>query len=104
MIRRPPRSTLFPYTTLSRSSLHEEFITKSPRLQAVALLPLQDPEAAAAELERGVRQLGLVGAMLAADGSPVLGDARFTPIYEMAQRPGVMVGIHASGSHLGGGG
>src|SRR5205823_2489146 len=25
--------------------LHEEFITKSPRLQAVALLPLQDPEA-----------------------------------------------------------
>jgi predicted TIM-barrel fold metal-dependent hydrolase len=84
--------------------LHEEFVTKSPRLQAVALLPLQDPEAAAAELERGVRQLGLVGAMLAADGSHVLGDARFTPIYEMAQRLDVMVGIHASGSHLGGGG
>src|SRR4051812_49708866 len=25
MIRRPPRSTLFPYTTLFRSSLHEVF-------------------------------------------------------------------------------
>ncbi|PYO19305.1 MAG: hypothetical protein DMD85_18800 [Candidatus Rokuibacteriota bacterium] len=84
--------------------LHEEFITRSPRLQAVALLPLQDPEAAAAELERGVRQLGLVGAMLAADGSHVLGDARFAGIYETAQRLNVMVGIHASGSHLGGGG
>ena len=84
--------------------LHEEFIKRSPRLQAVALLPLQDPDAAAAELERGVRQLGLVGAMLAADGTHVLGDARFTPIYEMAQRLNVMVGIHASGSHLGGGG
>src|SRR2546429_3283148 len=48
--------------------LHEEFIKKSPRLQAVALLPIQDPDAAAAELERGVRQLGLVRAMLAADG------------------------------------
>src|SRR2546425_12968118 len=51
--------------------LHEEFIKKSPRLQAVALLPIQDPEAAAAELERGVRQLGLCGAMLAADGGHV---------------------------------
>src|SRR5256714_1036988 len=84
--------------------LHEEFIKKSPRLQAVALLPIQDPDAAAAELERGVRQLGLVGAMLAADGSHVLGDTRFTPIYETAQRLNVMLGIHASGSHLGGGG
>ena len=84
--------------------LHEEFIRKSPRLQAVALLPLQDPAAAAAELERGVRQLGLVGAMLAADGTHVLGDDRFTPIYETAQRLNVMLGIHASGSHLGGGG
>jgi predicted TIM-barrel fold metal-dependent hydrolase len=84
--------------------LHEEFIKKSPRLQAVALLPIQDPDAAAAELERGVRQLGLVGAMLAADGNHVLGDSRFTPIYETAQRLNVMLGIHASGSHLGGGG
>src|SRR5262249_28567015 len=84
--------------------LHEEFVRKSPRLQAVALLPLQDPEAAVAELERSVRQLGLVGAMLAADGNHVLGDARFTPIYETAQKLNVMVGIHASGSHLGGAG
>ena len=31
-------------------------------------------------------------------------DARFTPIYETAQKLNVMVGIHASGSHLGGAG
>jgi predicted TIM-barrel fold metal-dependent hydrolase len=84
--------------------LHEEFTSKTSRLKAVALLPIQDPEAAAAELERAVRQLGLSGAMLAADGSHVLGDARFTPIYETAQRLDVMVGIHASGSSLGGAG
>ena len=84
--------------------LHEEFVKRSDRLHAVALLPVQDPEAAAAELERSVRQLGLKGAMLAADGNHVLGDARFAPIYEMAQRPDVMVGIHASGSSLGGAG
>ena len=51
-----------------------------------------------------MRQLGLKGAMLAADGGHVLGDARFTPIYEMAQRLDVMVGIHASGSSMGGAG
>src|SRR5437762_12839096 len=84
--------------------MHEEFIKVSPRLKAVALLPVQDPAAAAQELRRAVRELGHVGAMLAADGSHVLGDERFTPIYEMAQRLDVMLGIHASGSHLGGGG
>ena len=88
------------YNTL----LYEEFIRVSPRLKAVALLPVQDPEAAAKELRRAVRELGHVGGMLAADGSHVLGDARFTPIYEEAQRLDVMLGIHASGSHLGGAG
>jgi uncharacterized protein len=84
--------------------LHEEFTSKTSRLKAVALLPVQDPDAAAVELERSVRELGLCGAMLAADGSHLLGDSRFTPIYEMAQRLDVMVGIHASGSSLGGAG
>jgi len=55
--------------------LHEEFVKKSPRLHAVALLPVQDPEAAARELRRAVTELGLVGAMLAADGSHLLGFA-----------------------------
>ena len=84
--------------------LHEEFVKKSPRLHAVALLPVQDPEAAARELRRAVTELGLVGAMLAADGTHLLGDARFLPIYEEADRLDVMLGIHASGSHLGGAG
>jgi len=86
------------------SFLHDEFVQVSPRLKAVALLPIQNPEAAAAELRRAVRELGLVGGMLAADGSHLLGDPRFTPIYEEAKRLDVMLGVHASGSHLGGAG
>ncbi len=86
------------------SLLAQEFIQVSPRLKAVALLPIQDPEAAAVELRRAVRELGCVGGMLAADGSHLLGDARFIPIYEEAQRLDVMLAIHASGSHLGGAG
>jgi predicted TIM-barrel fold metal-dependent hydrolase len=84
--------------------MHEEFVRVSPRLKAVALLSVHDPEASALELRRGVRELGLRGAMLAADGSHLFGDRRFDPIYEEAQRLGVMLGVHASGSPLGGGG
>src|SRR3712207_7593993 len=51
MIRRPPRSTLFPYTTLFRS---QELLDKSRHLQDVALRwhfvgQLQRNKAAAAE-------------------------------------------------------
>src|SRR5580765_5156810 len=88
------------YNTL----MHEEFIKVSPRLQAVALLPVQDPAAAALELRRAVSELGHVGGMLAADGTHLLGDERFLPVFEEADRLGVMLGVHASGSHLGGAG
>jgi hypothetical protein len=84
--------------------LHETFVKVTPRLKAVALLPVQDPEAAAVELRRAVRELGLSGAMLAADGTHLLGDQRFDPVYAEAERLGVMLGVHASGSHLGGAG
>jgi uncharacterized protein len=84
--------------------LHEEFIKASPRLHAVALLPVLDPEAAARELQTAVTQYGCVGAMVPADGGHLLGDRKFDPIWETAQSLNVMVGLHASGSHLGGNG
>src|SRR5438105_12259587 len=48
MIRRPPRSTLFPYTTLFRSVEIEQILGKAPRLDAHdvdadALLGQHDP-------------------------------------------------------------
>src|SRR5206468_1328755 len=66
--------------------MHEEFIKQSPRLQSVALLPVQDPKAAAVELRRAVSELGHVGGMLDADGTHLLGDERFLPVYEYAKR------------------
>src|SRR3712207_7071058 len=50
MIRRPPRSTLFPYTTLFRSSprSRERAQRHRPRL-----VPRDAPEAAGAALDRG---------------------------------------------------
>src|SRR2546422_5303853 len=36
MIRRPPRSTLFPYTTLFRSQIHRGDVVEDPQLLALA--------------------------------------------------------------------
>src|SRR5438477_7151706 len=50
MIRRPPRSTLFPYTTLFRSGL--------------VTLPMQDVRRSVEELDRAARLPGIRGVYL----------------------------------------
>src|SRR2546425_3956443 len=39
MIRRPPRSTLFPYTTLFRSAVHEQVLGEEHRLAPGGEIP-----------------------------------------------------------------
>lgn len=82
----------------------ENFCRQNPRLKAVAMLPPQNPAFAVEELRRGVKELGLVGAMLAADGPHLLGRPEYHPVYEEAERLGTTVTIHGSGSHMGGAG
>src|SRR2546421_189696 len=55
------RAWAVPICRADNTFLHEELIKKNPRLQAVALLPIQDPDSAAAELGRAVRLPGHVG-------------------------------------------
>src|SRR3712207_6910302 len=59
MIRRPPRSTLFPYTTLFRSTQAEERLHLPPGLDALGQQPGVDPPGELAE-QLGERQLHLV--------------------------------------------
>src|SRR5260221_5021721 len=44
MIRRPPRSTLFPYTTLFRSALSNRDELSSPLLPKTKIYPVEDAE------------------------------------------------------------
>jgi len=81
--------------------LYRELTSPSRRLKGVALLPLQDPAAAARELERAVSELGMVGGMLSADSYFLLGHARFDPIYATAQRLKVPLCVHAAGTDMG---
>lgn len=75
-----------------------EYCKASPRLKAVANLPIYNPQECAKELNRAVTKLGLVGAMVAAQAhSKNLASPEFYPLYEEAQRLGAPLAIHAFG-------
>ena len=77
--------------------LHHDFLSVSPRFQGVALLAPQEPVEAAKELERAVRDLGMVAGMLPGVMSPMrgLGLPEFDPIYQMAERLDVPLAVHS---------
>lgn len=65
------------------------------RFGAWAFLPLQDPDAAAAELRRCVRDLGFVGGHVASNVRGVyLHDERFRPVFEAATDLDVPLFVH----------
>jgi len=69
--------------------------THSDRFTALAVLPLQDPDAAVAEFERAVEVCGLKGAMLPSNvnGQSLDSDV-FLPIFEKAAKLNVPLYIH----------
>ncbi len=82
--------------------LHEKYVNVSPRVKGVALIPLQDPQAATEELRRAVKELGMVAAMLPSNGEGIkahLGDRIYWPVYEEAQKLGVALAVHGGCHH-----
>lgn len=60
-----------------------------------ALLPMQDPEAAARELRRCVREYGFIGGHIASNVRGLyLNDSRFTPIFQAAVDLNVPLFVH----------
>ena len=76
--------------------LSDIYLKADSRFKGVALLPVQDPPAAAAELRRAVTDLGMVGGMLP-EGPHLFGKPEFDVLYEEAQRLGVPLAAHGSG-------
>jgi predicted TIM-barrel fold metal-dependent hydrolase len=77
--------------------LHHEFLRASPRFQGVALLAPQDPVAAASELERAAKDLGMIAGMLPGVMSPMrgLGVPDFDPIFRAAERLDIPLAVHS---------
>ncbi len=66
-----------------------------PRFTALATLPLNDPQASVAELERAMTQLGFKGVMLFSNvNGTALSDERYWPLYEKANELGAVFYIH----------
>ena len=74
---------------------------KDSRIYPIALIPMQDPKRAVAELRRAVKDLGLIGAMLPSTGLDLhLGHEYYWPVYKEASDLGCVLGVHG-GSNVG---
>lgn len=76
--------------------LYDSFCRQSERLKGVALLPVQDVEAARKELHRCVTHLGMVAGVIPSVMAPLVGLGRgeFDPLYAEAQGLDCALAIH----------
>ncbi len=78
--------------------MYATFTKENSRIHAVAVLPIQDPQAAVRELRRAVTELGAVGGVIvAAQRRRAFGNPFYDPVYAEAQRLDVPIAIHAGG-------
>ncbi len=70
-------------------------ISRRKHFSALATLPLNDPRASVAELERAMRELGLRGAMVFSNVNGVgLDEPAYMPLWERANELGAVIYIH----------
>jgi uncharacterized protein len=82
--------------------LYERYLNHDPRLKGVGLIPLQNVDAAIAELRRAVKELGMVGGMLPSNGEAIqghLGSKIYWPLYEEAEKLGCALAVHVGCLH-----
>jgi predicted TIM-barrel fold metal-dependent hydrolase len=68
----------------------------------MGLIPLQNVEAAIAELHRAVKELGMLGGMLPSSGEAIhghLGSKIYWPLYEEAEKVGCALAVHVGCLH-----
>ncbi len=70
---------------------------KTDRLHPMGVLPMNDPQAAAREVERATKDLGLKGFEVLTDGHTfALGDPFFDPVFEAAEAAGATIALHGT--------
>jgi len=72
-----------------------EWLDREPRLRASIVIAPQDPQAAAAEIERCAADPRFVQVLLLAMGDAPLGKRQHWPIYTAAEKHRLPIGIHA---------
>ena len=83
------------YARATNEAIGAHVAAAPDRLAGLATLPMQDPRAAAGELERAVRDLGLHGASVGPRvDDTYLDDSRFWPVLERAEELDVPLLLH----------
>ncbi len=91
----PLDESAVPMVQAMNEQLYQMVSAHPDRFSAFASLPMGVPEIAAAELERAVKELGFVGAMIPGTiGDQFLDEPRFAPILEAAARLDVPLYLH----------
>jgi aminocarboxymuconate-semialdehyde decarboxylase len=76
------------------NELLADLVSEHARLDGLALLPLQDPDAAVEELDRSVTELGLLGAYVGTRSNRELDDPDFDPLWQRFVDLGVPLFLH----------
>jgi predicted TIM-barrel fold metal-dependent hydrolase len=75
-----------------------EWLDKDTRLKGTLVIPARDPIAAAREIDRVGSHPGFVQIMLPVRTDRLYGQRYYNPIYEAAERHGLVVGLHWGGT------
>jgi len=76
-----------------------EWLDREPRLRASIVVPVQNPEMAADEIERCAKDRRFVQVLMLVMGDMPLGRRIYWPIYAAAERHGLPIGIHAGSGY-----
>ena len=75
-----------------------EWLDPEPRLRASIIVPAEDGQLAAAEIDRAARDKRFVQVILTIRTAELLGRRKYWPLYEAAVRNDLPIGIHFGGS------
>ncbi|GLR87532.1 amidohydrolase family protein [Bradyrhizobium iriomotense] len=79
--------------------LRAEWLDREPRLRGTILVSPQDPAQAVAEIERLAPDRRFVQVLLPVMGEKLLGRREFFPLYEAAERHGLVIAVHAGSTY-----
>lgn len=75
--------------------IRAEWLDRDPSLRASIVVPMQNPQMSADEIDRCAGDKRFVQVLMLVMGEMPLGKRYYWPIYEAAQRHGLPIGIHA---------
>lgn len=86
-------------TRALNSWIAQEWLAKDQRLFASIVLPLQDIDAAIAEIEHWAQHRQFVQGLVLANGESPLGKRRYWPVWRALEQHGLPLAIHAGSSY-----